>query len=158
MEPIKRILCPVDFSPTSAHAFAFAERLAISLSAEIVLLHVSDKSPAYTVAGHNAPVDADIQRQLDSIRPSRSTVAIQRVLHPGEPGQVICWLAENNMCDLIVIGTHGRRGLMHLLMGSVAEYVMRNAHCPVLTVRLIPEKEPPLKEPLVLPVPAPRFM
>ena len=79
-------------------------------------------------------------------------------MHVGEPGEVICWLAEQQACDLIVMGTHGRQGLLHLLMGSVAEYVMRHARCPVVTVRLLPEKQPPLKEPLVLPLPAPRLM
>jgi nucleotide-binding universal stress UspA family protein len=158
VEPIQRILCPVDFSATSAHAFAFAERLALSLSSQLLLLHVSDREPAYTVAGQQSAADSELHRQLEGVRPRSLSVAVEHVLHSGVPGEVICWLAENRRCDLIVMGTHGRQGLMHLLLGSVAEYVMRNARCPVLTVRLLPEHEVPLKEPVVMPVPAPRFM
>jgi universal stress protein A len=158
MEPIRRILCPVDFSETSVHAFSFAERLALSLSAEILLLHVFDKAVSFTVAGQTTPADPDVARHLESVRPSSPASSVQRVLHVGDPGEVICWLAENQECDLIVMGTHGRRGLKHLVMGSVAEYVMRHARCPLMTVRFVPEKEPPLKEPMLLPVPAPRFM
>lgn len=158
VEPIRRILCPVDFSATSTHAFAFAERLAASLASEILLLHVSDREPSYLVAGQEPPADAELHRQLESIRPSTPSVPVQRVLHSGAPGEVICWLAENSRCDLIVMGTHGRQRLMHLLLGSVAEYVMRHARCPVMTVRLLPEHEAPLKEPVTMPVPAPRFM
>jgi universal stress protein A len=154
---IKKILCPVDFSQSSARALAFAERLALGLSAEIVLLHVSSTTHDYTVAGRTFPADTEAQQRLENLRPA-AAVPVQRVLHGGEPGKVICWLAENQNCDLIVLGTHGRQGLAHLLLGSVAEYVMRHACCPVLTVRLVPEKEQPLKEPLDLPVPAPRFM
>lgn len=158
MEPIKRILCPIDFSATSAHAFAFAERLASSLSSQLLLLHVSDREPSYTVAGQQPTEDTELHKQLEDVRPSAPSISVERVLHSGVPGEVICWLAENRHCDLIVMGTHGRQGLMHLLLGSVAEYVMRNARCPVLTVRLLPEHEVPLKEPVVMPVPAPRFM
>ena len=81
-----------------------------------------------------------------------------RVLHAGPPGEVICWLAENLACDLIVMGTHGRTGLKHLLLGGVAEYVVRHARCPVLTVAEKPADEPPLVEPLALPPKAPIFM
>lgn len=148
----------MDFSATSAHAFAFAERLALSLSSHLLLLHVSDREPSYTVAGQQPAEDAELHKQLEHVRPSSSSIVVERVLHSGAPGEVICWLAENRHCDLIVMGTHGRQGLMHLLLGSVAEYVMRNARCPVLTVRLRPAQEVPLKEPVVMPVPAPRFM
>jgi nucleotide-binding universal stress UspA family protein len=158
VRPIQRILCPIDFSATSFHALAFAERLAVSLSAEIVLLHVSGSEPSYAVGGEPPASDTDAKRQLDGVRPTAANLAIQRILHAGEPGEVICWLAESRQCDLIVMGTHGRRGLMHALLGSVAEYVMRHARSPVMTVRLVPENEPPLKEPVLLPVPAPRFM
>ena len=158
MEPIKRILCPIDFSETSMHAFAFAERLAKSLSAEIILVHATDEEPSYTVAGHEGGEHPPVERQLDAVQPSNRTIPVRRVLHAGAPGEVICWLAENQQCDLIVMGTHGRQGLMHLLLGSVAEYVMRHARCPVLTSRLLPPKEVPLKEPITMPVPAPRFM
>jgi universal stress protein A len=71
---------------------------------------------------------------------------------------VICWVAQEQQCDLVVLGSHGRTALAHLLLGSVAEYVLRHARCPVLTVRDRPAGEAPLAEPRVLPVPAPRFL
>ena len=83
---------------------------------------------------------------------------VTRVLHAGPAGEVICWMAEHRKCDVIVIGTHGRTGLTHLLLGSVTEYVMRHARCPVVTVRDRPADEQPLPEPLVLPPKAPRFL
>lgn len=158
MDPIQRILCPIDFSDTSLHAFTFAERLATSLGAEILLLHVFDRAESKTVGGQTTPADPEVTRHLDNVRPSHSTTLVQRVTHVGDPGEVICWLAENQSCDLIVMGTHGRRALKHLIMGSVTEYVLRHARCPLMTIRQVPENEPPLKEPLQLPVPAPRFM
>ena len=81
-----------------------------------------------------------------------------RVLHAGPPAEVICWLAQERKCDLIVMGTHGRSGLKHLLLGSVAELVLRNARCPVLTVRDRPANDPQLAEPKVLPLAPPRLM
>ena len=158
MEPIHRILCPVDFSETSRHALSFAERLSTSLSAEVVLLHVFDRAAEFTQAGQTTPADPEISRQFDSISLKIPATKVRRIMHVGNPGEVICWLAENQKCDLIVMGTHGRRGLMHLVMGSVTEYVLRHARCPLMTIRLVGEKEPPLKEPMQLPVPAPRFM
>ena len=158
MVPIRRILCPVDFSEASLHAFTFAERLGASLSAEILLLHVFSKAAELTVAGQTIPANPEITSQLEGIRQSYSEVPIQRLMHAGDPGEVICWMAESMECDMIVMGTHGHRGLLHVLMGSVTEYVMRHARCPLLTVRFTPEKEAPLKEPMQLPVPAPRFM
>lgn len=158
MDPIQRILCPIDFSDASLHAFTFAERLATSLSAEILLLHVFDRAESFTLEGQTTPADPDVTRHLESIRPSLPTTNVRRITHVGAPGEVICWMAQNQGCDLIVMGTHGRRGLKHLLMGSVTEYVLRHARCPLMTIRMVPESEPPLKEPLILPVPAPRFM
>ena len=83
MDPIQRILCPIDFSDTSLHAFAFAERLAMSLSAEILLLHVFDRAESMTVEGQTTPADPEIIRHLESIRPSLSTTAVRRVTHVG---------------------------------------------------------------------------
>src|SRR5262249_60746794 len=104
------------------------------------------------------PADPTVRQQLEELSLSLSEVKSHRVLHAGPPGEVICWLAEHRECDLIVMGTHGRTGLKHLLLGSVAEYVIRNARCPVVTVADKPAGEPPLPEPLVMPPKAPRLM
>lgn len=79
-------------------------------------------------------------------------------MHAGPPGEVICWLAEESRCDLIVMGTHGRSGIRHLLQGSVAEYVVRHARCPVTVVRDSADRQSPLTEPRVLPPSPPAWM
>ena len=81
-------------------------------------------------------------------------VRVQHIAHGGPPGAVICWVAQKQQCDQIVMGTHGRTGLMHLVLGSVADYVIRHARCPVLTVRQREANEQPLKEPVGLPADA----
>ena len=83
------------------------------------------------------------------IRPQMAGVRMEHVAHAGTPGEVICWIAQQRNCDLIVLGTHGRTGLSHLFMGSVAEYVVQHAPCPVLTVRHRHPAEKPLKEPIM---------
>jgi nucleotide-binding universal stress UspA family protein len=91
---------------------------------------------------------------LRELRPTIAEVKIEHVIHGGQPGAVICWMAEQRSCDLIVMGTHGRTGLSNVIMGSVAGYVIRHARCPVLTVRMMAEQEAPLPEPVALtPVP-----
>jgi universal stress protein A len=158
MSLVQRILCPVDFSETSVAAFDYAARLAEEVSAEVVVLHAFDEPATLDMHGQHTPADATLRVRLDAIRRAGDTVPLHHILHAGPAGEVICWVAQDRDCDLIVMGTHGRTGLAHLLFGSTAEYVLRNARCPVLTVRRRPVNEPPLKEPLVLPRRAPRLM
>ena len=158
MNGIQRILCPVDFSETSDKAFAVADSLAQRLGAELVILHAFEYPEQLTVAAQERPLDPTLKPKLEGMKTSHPNVIVEHVLHAGQPGEVICWVGQARQCDLIVMGTHGRTGLMHLLLGSVAEHVMRHACSPVLTVRNRPADEPPLEEPLVLPVPPPRFM
>jgi nucleotide-binding universal stress UspA family protein len=154
---IKRILCAIDFSHASGRAFAYAERLAQECSAELVLLHAFDVPQTLNLVGQEHPADPSVREQFDAI-PVAADVRVERVLHAGPAGEVICWVAEQRACDLIVMGTHGRGALTHLLVGSVAEYVLRHARAPVMILRDRPADEPALKEPRVLPVPAPRFL
>lgn len=154
---IQRILCPIDFSHASGKAFGYAERLAKEVSGELVLLHAFDVPQTLNLMGQEHPSDPTLVGQLDAV-PVSPEVRVVRLLHAGPPGEVICWTAQQRGCDLIVMGTHGRGALAHLLVGSVAEYVLRHARCPVLTLRDRPADEPPLAEPRVLPVPAPRFL
>jgi nucleotide-binding universal stress UspA family protein len=113
---------------------------------------------SFTLEGQTRALDPKIQEKLSQVRPELPDLRFQHRLHAGPAGEVICWLAEHHQCDLIVMGTHGRGGLTHLLFGSVAEYVIRNARCPVLTIRQQAPNLPPLVEPLVMPPPPPRFM
>jgi universal stress protein A len=154
---IKRVLCPIDFSHSSGRAFAYAHELAKQTSAELVLLHAFDVPETLNLMGQEHPSDPTLREQLDRV-PVADGVSVVRLLHAGPAGAVICWTAQDRACDLIVMGTHGRGALTHLLMGSVAEHVLRHARSPVLTLRDRPADEPSLEEPRVLPVPAPRFL
>ncbi|PAY16125.1 universal stress protein UspA [Rhodopirellula sp. SM50] len=145
-KPIRRILFPTDFSPAANAAFEYAERLAASTGAGLLVLHVPQDS---ATVGPLNNVDSKKRRQLQAVQSQLSEVDIERIFYAGSPGEVICWIAQEHRCDQIVLGTHGRTGLINLLMGSVAEYVVRHARCPVLTVPTRPRGEAPLKDPAI---------
>jgi len=142
---IRTILVPHDFSPQSDAAFARAEQLAELANASVHLLHVlhAPMLHAPTPAGplqlalpdavlEGARLEAgELLREI--ARHSEREVSVQ--LAEGPPTDVICEVAEEVSADLIVMGTHGREGLAHFLLGSVAERTLRRASCPVLTVR-----------------------
>lgn len=146
-EPIRRILFATDFSPASTEAFSFAERLAVATGAELLVIHALGVTDFWGSGGDMNRIDAEANERLHAIKPSLPGVQIDYVTHRGLPGEVICWLAQDRNCDQIVMGTHGLTGFAHLVLGSVAEYVVRNARCPVLTVRLPAKKDKPLEEP-----------
>lgn len=159
MPMIQHILCPTDFSDTAAKAVAYAEQLAIEAGAELTLMHAFDTPAEWTLAGQEHPRDPRLQQQLDALLADSSHAQkIHRQQHAGAAGEVICWMAQDRHCDLIVMGTHGRTGLRHLLFGSIAEYVLQHARCPVVTIRDRHPNETPLQQPIVMPVPPPRFM
>lgn len=155
MKLISRILCPLDFSEPSMHAFRYAEELAIASDAQLIIAHAFDRPATLDLPDQTDPADPKLKGQLHGVE---SSLPLERLLHAGPAGKVICWLAQEQQCDMIVLGTHGRTGLKHALFGSVAEYVLRHARCPVLTIRQRPPDEPKLEEPLVIPLPAPRMM
>jgi universal stress protein A len=159
MQMIQRILCPTDFSAAAAGAMQYAERLALQTGADLYLVHAFDTPLEMTLPGQTHPRDPRHQQRLDELLLD-STLGnrVSRLLHAGSAGDVICWMAQEHSCDLIVMGTHGGGGVKHLLFGSVAEFVLRHARCPVLTIRERPANEPPLPQPLVVPIKAPRFM
>ena len=155
---VQRILCPVDFSEQSRAVFDYAARMAHFLRAELVVLHVFEPPAVINLSGEDPPEDPELRKQLDALQPPLNVPHVTRVLHTGPAGEAICWLAEQRGCDLSIMGTHGRSGLLHLFLGSVAEHVMRHARCPVLTLRQRPAQEAPLEEPVLAPLPPPRFM
>jgi nucleotide-binding universal stress UspA family protein len=144
MFEIRRILCPIDFSETSKPAFEYAVALAAQLGAELELLHVY-QLPAYALpeggleilAGLEAELENRLQQQLDEFakHSTEPSVKITTVLGTGVPYVEIIRAAKQRKADLIVIGTHGRTGLAHLLIGSVAERVVRTSEVPVLSIR-----------------------
>ena len=144
-----RILVPTDFSPPSDAALDYARNLAATFGASLQLLHVIDDPDASTafVADGFAPDTPDIREAVLAHARARlaSTLsAFDRArfratgeAFVGTPATTIVDYAAATGTNLIVMGTHGRTGLAHMLMGSVAEHVVRTAECPVLTVRQV---------------------
>ncbi len=142
---IHRILAPTDFSDFSRQTLKSALELAESFNAKLVLLHVTEPPP-YPIEGlvpstPGANLLDDLERQasheLAGVLPEArgSTVEVARRVVVGIPYRKIVEVAEEEKVDLIIMATHGRTGLSHLVMGSVAERVVRTAPCPVLTIR-----------------------
>ena len=139
---LKRILLPTDFSETAAHALGYAREMAERFGAEVHVLYVvPDPTPQDWAVGAAAPIvsdlldkwRADAERHLDQV--SLGGVDTVRALRVGHAFMEIVRYATDNAIDMIVMGTHGRGPVRHLLLGSVAEKVVRKAPCPVLTVR-----------------------
>lgn len=140
MLTVTTILHATDFSPQSDHAFHLACSLARDYWASLILVHVWDTRPAVYGEFRAFPVDLDQDRQalqakLDQMKHCNETEVSEAFLIDGDPATEIVNLAKREHCDLIVMGTHGRTGLGRVLMGSVAEQVVRKAHCPVLTIK-----------------------
>jgi nucleotide-binding universal stress UspA family protein len=141
MLAMKTILYPTDFSVGAQPAFEVACALAGEGYGRLVVLHV--ERPPLTTLGGTAGVPplptefdrARVQEELEGFQPARTGIAVEHRLEYGEPDSVILAVAREISAELIVMGTHGRTGLRRLLMGSVAEKVVRKASCPVLTVR-----------------------
>jgi nucleotide-binding universal stress UspA family protein len=143
---IKRILVPVDFSAPSLRALDHAVGLGRALRARLVLLHAVEPV-YYSVAGDRYGIGMDLGNVYQEVeRSARAQLArlagevrarramVRALLASGTAHQVIIDTAKSSKADLIIMSTHGRTGLSHVLMGSVAERVVRTATCPVLTV------------------------
>jgi nucleotide-binding universal stress UspA family protein len=137
MLAIRTILHPTDFSDRSEHAFHLACSLARDHGARVVLLHVvSLPVAAYEGVVLPPPIEEateDAKRRLSQMKPA--AIPVEHRVAEGDPAEMILRVAEEIHADLIVMGTHGRTGLGRLLMGSVAEQVVRRAPCPVLTMK-----------------------
>ena len=135
----RKILFPTDFSHTGDAALELATSLARERGATLVIVHVEEPPAAYgggeMYYGMPEPATDDLQQMLKEVVPTAPDVAYEHRLITGDPATAIARLAEEESMELIVMGTHGRTGLMRLLMGSVAEVVVRQASCPVLTYK-----------------------
>jgi universal stress protein A len=136
----KKILYPTDFSPISEEALAYAASLAHDCGAELLIVHVRENPPAYVVGdmmayGSDSDATPQLKQLLASSVPRAVSVDFRHVLVSGTPAEEIVRLAKEENVDLIVMATHGRTGLTHLLMGSVAEAVVRRSPCPVLAYK-----------------------
>jgi nucleotide-binding universal stress UspA family protein len=142
---IKRILAPTDLSKASLQGVSYAARLASSQKAELILLYAEDVTSYVPGEIYGAGVVASLldetRRQAEiSIRKlrdryRRAGLRCRAVLVTGQPSRTITETARKLRADWIVLATHGRSGFSHVLLGSVAERVVRSASCPVLTVR-----------------------
>ena len=145
MPRISRILVAVDFSPHASNALEWARAFADSFRAKLILLHVIDhiRGPVAGLGAETGGV-ADVaplyelreetdkrMEELKALIPDAQTV----VREASPPAAIVDAALELN-CQMIVMGTHGHSGLEHLLLGSVAEYVVRNSKVPVLTVHM----------------------
>jgi nucleotide-binding universal stress UspA family protein len=151
MIDLRRILVPTDFSPCSQNALAYGAALAEKFGAELVVLHVVQDLAVFipeAVLGAPPPLPP-VQQFIAAARAALdraiaglglSGVAVRGEVGEGPPAEEVVRLAREQAVDLIVMGTYGHTGLAHLLLGSVAERVVRRAPCPVLTVRR-PEHE-----------------
>jgi nucleotide-binding universal stress UspA family protein len=141
---LRRILVAVDFTETSDKAFDFAIELAAKFDASVTAVHAFEipvigfpDGALVATADIAARIQEAARQGLDaavSARQGRSGVTIQAVLREGAAQEEIRAVAEETKADLIVIGTHGRKGLARALLGSVAENVIRTVKLPVLTI------------------------
>ncbi len=143
MITLKKILCPIDHSDCSKEALKYAVSFAMKDNAKLYLLHVVD------IRSFNESIDAISKQMLDEetlnqLRSKlldcipgeiREDMDVEANVVQGIPFTEIISSAKANDIDMIVIGTHGRTGIVHMMMGSVSEKVVRKAHCPVLAVR-----------------------
>lgn len=141
----EKILFPTDFSTCSDAAFDTAVSLARDTGAKLLIVHVEEPTVAYGggIAYYGVP-DPGIEEQrrmLEKLVPADARVAHEHHLISGAPADAIVRFAQQEGVDLIVISTHGRTGLRRALMGSVSEAVVRQAHCPVLTLRQAEQSE-----------------
>jgi nucleotide-binding universal stress UspA family protein len=143
MLDIKHILVPIDFTETSDHALDYAVELAAKLGARVTVMHAYEL-PIYGFPDGALVATVDVatrisqaaQAALAAAVESRSTrgVPLKAVLRDGPPWEEINTVANELDVDLIVLGTHGRRGLRRAILGSVAENVIRTTTKPVLTI------------------------
>ncbi len=143
MIPLHTILHPTDFSERSTAAFQFACALAKDYSAQLIVLHAVPPGTADLLAlldvGAQDPsedIDAPLWEQLRRIQPPDAAVRVEHRLEEGHAAATIVRQADLIHADLIVMGTHGRTGLNRVVLGSVAELVVRQAGCPVVTVKM----------------------
>lgn len=144
----KKILLPVDFSTAGEAALQMATSLARDSGATLIVLHVEEPPMAYgggeLYYGLVEPDRTELTRMLHEVKPSDPSIPVVYRMVTGDPATSVVQAAEEEGVDFIVVGSHGRTGLGRLLMGSVAESIVRKAECPVITVKA-PHKSPEKK-------------
>ena len=140
----KTIVFPTDFSHASDAALQHAEALAKQSAARLLIVHVEEPPLAYgggeLYYGLPEPSSDRILKMLEDVKPADPKVPFAHRLTMGDPAGEIVRIAADEGAEMIVLGTHGRTGMTRLLMGSVAEAIVRRAPCPVLVYRETAEK------------------
>jgi len=142
---VTRVLIPLDLGEASTRTLEYGRTIARAFRASLLVLHVVP-NPYVTAASdvYMPPpqefldeLERDAGQRLNEFLTDqdRKEFAAEAVVRVGDPGREIVACAQQQSADLIVMGTHGRTGMVHLLLGSVAERVVRTASCPVLTMR-----------------------
>ncbi len=140
--PFKKILCPIQFDDPEFVALGLTKQIAKDMGGMAYLLHVVPIIPAIgepeTGVTIHARAEDDARKRLQEIADKQlaglKSEVLTRVAGPGETAKAVLEAARDIDADLIVLKTHGRQGLAHFIMGSVAEQVVRQAHCAVLTL------------------------
>lgn len=142
---MQKVLFATDFSHLSDEALPQATSLARDSGARLLIVHVEEPPTVYGEGamyyGDLEPDQAALRAMLDKVVPADPNVPCEHHLLFGDPASELARFAEENNVDVIVMATHGRTGLMRLLMGSVAEAVVRRAPCPVFTFKGKPREE-----------------
>lgn len=159
MDAIKKILAPTDLSKASVPGVRYALDMAASVDAEVTIYHVvqpdddfpyplgiGEVSSAYLPQNDLDDLVSDRKKALESFvhehfREFKFEVKLLLNIEPGEAQDMILKKAEQDDMDMIVMSTHGRTGLGHILIGSITEYVVRRARCPVLSIRAIEKQD-----------------
>lgn len=140
---LKKILCPIDHSDCSKEALKYAVSFAMKDEAELYLLHVIDVrtfDESFNMTSKPLPDDETIKQLKEKLlecvpEEIRSDMRIEPIVVQGVPFSEIISIAKEKEISVVVMGTHGRTGIAHIMLGSVSEKVVRKAPCPVLTVR-----------------------
>jgi len=140
----KRIVVTTDLTPESLSAVSYAAHLAAAHEARLLVLHVPTSTaalyaeflPPIDIAGVDEAVEASARQHLERWAEKNlgTSRGIELLVRSGHASDTICKVAGEWNANLIVMATHGRKGLGHFALGSVTEQVLRNAPCPVLTV------------------------
>jgi universal stress protein A len=141
----RKVLFPTDFSRLSDAALPLATSIARDRNAEIIILHIQEPPAAYAAGelyfGPMEPDNQALRQTLESVTPNDPSVVCIHHLVMGDPAKEIVRVADEEEVEMIVMSTRGRTGLAHVLMGSVAEKVVRRAGCPVLVFKSPPQKD-----------------
>ncbi|MGB0130548.1 universal stress protein [Chlorobium sp.] len=137
MITIQKIICPVDFSGLSRKALQYANEFARLSNGKIFLVGVVENDPTINYSHGLEAERAEEEKKLEALIEEEQIAGIvaDYVIYEGFPEECILDYAKRQDADIIIMGSHGRRGLKRMILGSVAEHVVRRAPCPVLVVK-----------------------